>query len=142
MVEKSLEDFANRLTEVAFAVVTVEKALDALGGQSTFGFNCDPRHLGYQGVDYVEFIRRFGNPIYHVYMKDVYWSETATAASSSGQDHPDAEPCQLLRRIHYLGWDTRKMALLYGLFHVPYRCSGEEESCRVRISCEEGHCML
>ena len=29
-------------------------------GHRRFGFNYDPSHLGYQGVDYVKFIRAFG----------------------------------------------------------------------------------
>src|SRR5436305_13274865 len=43
-------------TEIAFDVVTAQRAIDALGGRATFGFNYDPSHLVYQGVDYVEFI--------------------------------------------------------------------------------------
>ena len=42
-------------------------------GHRRFGFNYDPSHLGYQGVDYVKFIRTFADRIYHVHMKDVWW---------------------------------------------------------------------
>jgi len=38
-----------------------------------FGFNYDPSHLGYQGVDYVKFIREFKDRIYHCHMKDAWW---------------------------------------------------------------------
>jgi hypothetical protein len=38
-----------------------------------FGFNYDPSHFGYQGVDYVAFIRKFADRIFHAHMKDVYW---------------------------------------------------------------------
>lgn len=61
-------------TEIAFDIVTAQRAIEALGGRKEFGFNYDPSHLGYQGVDYVEFIRIFRERIYHVHMKDVYWS--------------------------------------------------------------------
>jgi sugar phosphate isomerase/epimerase len=61
-------------TEIAFDIVTAERAIQAVKGHKRFGFNYDPSHLGYQGVDYVEFIRRFRDRIYHVHMKDVYWS--------------------------------------------------------------------
>jgi len=71
-------------TEIAFDIVTAERAVDALGGRKTFGFNYDPSHLGYQGVDYVEFIRRFRDRIYHVHMKDVYWSNAPTTAGVFG----------------------------------------------------------
>ncbi len=39
-------------TEIAFDIATAERAVAALGGRSAFGFNFDPSHLGYQGVDY------------------------------------------------------------------------------------------
>ena len=35
-----------------------------------FGFNFDPSHLIWQGVDPVEFIRTFADRIYHVHVKD------------------------------------------------------------------------
>ena len=63
-------------TEIAFDIVTAERAIRALKGRKEFGFNYDPSHLGYQGVDYVQFIREFGDRIYHAHMKDVYWSPT------------------------------------------------------------------
>ncbi|MDQ3815917.1 MAG: sugar phosphate isomerase/epimerase [Armatimonadota bacterium] len=62
-------------TEIAFDLVTAERAIEALGGRTTFGFNYDPSHFGYQHVAYVDFIRKFRDRIYHVHMKDVYWSE-------------------------------------------------------------------
>ena len=61
-------------TEIAFDIVTAEKALKALDYHPSFGFNYDPSHMGYQGVDYVAFIRRFSERIYHVHLKEVYWS--------------------------------------------------------------------
>jgi len=71
-------------TEIAFDIVTAEYAVKALGGRKEFGFNFDPSHLGYQGVDYVGFIRRFGDRIYHSHMKDVYWSPRPTEAGVFG----------------------------------------------------------
>jgi sugar phosphate isomerase/epimerase len=63
-------------TEIAFDIVTAERALEAVGHREAFGFNYDPSHLGYQGVDYVAFIERLGERIYHVHMKDAWWSNT------------------------------------------------------------------
>ena len=60
-------------TEIAFDIVTSQKAIAALDGDATFGFNYDPSHLGYQGVDYVKFIRTLSDRIYHVHMKDAWW---------------------------------------------------------------------
>ena len=71
-------------TEIAFDLASAERALETLDNRKTFGFNYDPSHLGYQGVDYVGFIRRFSDRIYHVHMKDVYWSPTPRLAGVFG----------------------------------------------------------
>jgi len=57
-------------TEIAFDLITAERALEALGHREEFGFNFDPSHLIWQGVDPVEFLRAFGDRIHHVHMKD------------------------------------------------------------------------
>jgi len=58
-------------TEIAFDLVTAERALEAVGRREEFGFNFDPSHLVWQGVDPVEFLRTFADRIYHVHVKDV-----------------------------------------------------------------------
>jgi sugar phosphate isomerase/epimerase len=60
--------------EIAFDVASAERALESLGGHPAFGFNYDPSHFAYQNVDYVAFIDRFGDRIFHAHMKDVWWS--------------------------------------------------------------------
>ena len=92
-LEKGYEDFARRFvpileafdqvnvnfalevhpTEIAFDIASSQRALKALKGHKRFGFNYDPSHLGYQGVDYVSFIRTFADRIFHVHMKDAWW---------------------------------------------------------------------
>jgi sugar phosphate isomerase/epimerase len=57
-------------TEIAFDIYSAEKALEAVGRREEFGFNFDPSHLIWQGVDPVEFIRYFPDRQYHVHMKD------------------------------------------------------------------------
>ena len=57
-------------TEIAFDIYTAERALEALGNRPEFGFNFDPSHLIWQGVDPVAFIRAFPDRIYHVHIKD------------------------------------------------------------------------
>ena len=60
-------------TEIAFDIASAHRALEAVGHHRRFGFNYDPSHLGYQGVDYVKFIREFGPRIFHVHVKDAWW---------------------------------------------------------------------
>jgi sugar phosphate isomerase/epimerase len=60
-------------TEIAFDTASAERALKAVNNHKRFGFNYDPSHLGYQGVDYIKFIRNFPDRMYHVHMKDVWW---------------------------------------------------------------------
>jgi sugar phosphate isomerase/epimerase len=60
------------------------RALAAVDHHKRFGFNYDPSHLGYQGVDYIGFIGEFGARIHHVHMKDVYWSPRPTPAGVFG----------------------------------------------------------
>jgi sugar phosphate isomerase/epimerase len=60
-------------TEIAFDIASAQRALTAVKNHKRFGFNYDPSHLGYQGVDYVKFIRTFADRIFHAHMKDVWW---------------------------------------------------------------------
>jgi len=57
-------------TEIAFDIITAERALNAIGRRETFGFNFDPSHLYWQMVDPVCFLNEFSDRIYHVHMKD------------------------------------------------------------------------
>jgi sugar phosphate isomerase/epimerase len=57
--------------QLAFDLCSAERLLDALGGREEFGFLFDASHLHWQGVDPVEFLRRFRDRIYHVHVKDV-----------------------------------------------------------------------
>jgi sugar phosphate isomerase/epimerase len=56
--------------QIAFDYYSAEMALDALTGREEFGFTFDPSHLHWQGIDPAEFVRRFGDRIYHVHVKD------------------------------------------------------------------------
>ncbi len=92
-IQKGFDDFAERFgpildafeaedvyfglevhpTEIAFDIASSQRALEAVGHHKRFGFNYDPSHLGYQGVDYVKFIREFAGEIHHAHMKDAWW---------------------------------------------------------------------
>ncbi len=80
-------------TEIAFDISSAARAVEEIKGHPRFGFNFDPSHLGYQGVDYVAFIRQFRDRIFHTHMKDVYWSSRPTRAGVFGGHlnfgHPD-----------------------------------------------------
>jgi sugar phosphate isomerase/epimerase len=58
-------------TEIAFDYYTAEKLLKKFCYHPSLGFNFDPSHLVWQGVDPVIFLRDFKDYIYHVHMKDV-----------------------------------------------------------------------
>jgi sugar phosphate isomerase/epimerase len=88
-------------TEIAFDLVTAERAVEAVGSRAAFGFNFDPSHLGYQGVDYVAFLERFADRIYHVHMKDVWWSHTPRGSGVFGGHLPFGD------RRRY--WDFRSL---------------------------------
>ena len=57
-------------TEIAFDFVHGRAGAEALDRREEFGFNFDPSHLLWQGVDPVEFLRAFPDRIYHVHVKD------------------------------------------------------------------------
>lgn len=57
--------------QLAFDLYTAEVVLEVLAGREEIGFAIDPSQLHWQGVDPVEFLRRFPERIYHVHIKDV-----------------------------------------------------------------------
>ncbi|MCA9102987.1 MAG: sugar phosphate isomerase/epimerase, partial [Planctomycetales bacterium] len=87
-------------TEIAFDLHTARRALEAIDHREEFGFNFDPSHLIWQGVDPVEFIRAFPDRIYHVHMKDaIVTLDGRSGILSSHLDFGDP------RR----GWDFRSL---------------------------------
>jgi sugar phosphate isomerase/epimerase len=128
MIEAGFRDFADRWTpildvfdevgvkfalevhptEIAFDISSAERALEAVGRREAFGFNYDPSHLAYQGVDCVAFIRTFADRIYHAHMKDVWWSEVPTRSGVFGGHLPFGHPDR--------HWDFRSV----GRGNVPF----------------------
>ena len=79
-------------TEIAFDIASAERAVEAVKGHKRFGFNYDPSHLEYQGVDYVKFLYTFAERIYHVHMKDA-WSDSGDGTVGVFGGHTDfADP--------------------------------------------------
>lgn len=105
--EKENVNFALEVhpTEIAFDIVSAQRAIDAVKNHKRFGFNFDPSHLGYQGVDYVKFIYTFGskdpakNRIYHSHVKDAWWGKGDGTVGVFGGHTTFADP----RRA----WDFR-----------------------------------
>jgi sugar phosphate isomerase/epimerase len=79
-------------TEIAFDIASAQRAVEAVKGHKRFGFNYDPSHLGYQHVDYVKFIRTFPDRIYHVHMKDAWWSDVPRPSGVFGGHLPFGHP--------------------------------------------------
>lgn len=142
MIDRGYQDFADRWipildeferqgvryglevhpTEIAFDIASAERVLEAVNHHPAFGFNYDPSHLGYQGVDYVAFIYRFSERIFHVHIKDAKWSDVPKEAgvfgghiafgdrrrfwdfASPGRGDTNFEEIiRALNRIHYTG---------------------------------------
>jgi sugar phosphate isomerase/epimerase len=130
-------------TEIAFDVASAERALDAVGRRKAFGFNYDPSHFGYQGVDYLAFIERFADRIYHVHMKDVWWSDTPKPSGLYGGHlafgHPDRfwDFRSLGRgRISFEGVIRRLNAAQYdGPLSVEWEDSGMDREHGAREAC-------
>ena len=57
-------------TEIAYNIEMAEQALKTIGNRPEYGFNFDPSHLVWQGIDPVVFIKRLGKSIYHAHAKD------------------------------------------------------------------------
>jgi sugar phosphate isomerase/epimerase len=88
-------------TEIAFDFASAHRALISVKHHKRFGFNYDPSHLGYQGVDYVRFIREFGGRIFHAHMKDVWWGHGDGTVGVFGGHTQFSDP----RRF----WDFRSL---------------------------------
>ncbi|HEV2456356.1 MAG TPA: sugar phosphate isomerase/epimerase [Verrucomicrobiae bacterium] len=88
-------------TEIAFDIASAHRALDSVKHHKRFGFNYDPSHLGYQGVDYVRFIREFGDRIFHAHMKDVWWGHGDGTVGVFGGHTQFSDPSRF--------WDFRSL---------------------------------
>jgi sugar phosphate isomerase/epimerase len=58
-------------TEIAFDLYTAARLLKTFRRRPTLGFNFDPSHFLWQGLEPHLFIREFPDRIYHVHVKDV-----------------------------------------------------------------------
>ena len=84
-------------SEIAYDHWTSVRALEAIGHREAFGFNWDPSHMMWQGVDPVDFIVDFADRIYHVDCKDTRLRPSTGRSGVLGSHLPWGDP----RR----GWD-------------------------------------
>ena len=84
-------------SEIAYDHWTSVRALEAIEHRSAFGFNWDPSHMLWQGVDTVSFITDFADRIFHVDCKDTRIKPPTGRSGVLGSHLPWGDP----RR----GWD-------------------------------------
>lgn len=130
-------------TEIAYDMYTAERALDAVGHHPAFGFNFDPSHLIWQGMDPAKFIDRFPDRIFHVHMKDaavtldgtsgILGSHLAFGDSRRGWDfrsvgRGDVNFEEIIRALNRCGYD--------GPLSVEWEDCGMDREHGARESCE------
>ena len=124
-------------TEIAYDIYTSQRALDAIKGHPSFGFNFDPSHFIHQFINPVFFLETFPDRIFHVHVKDSRIQLTGrNSILSSHLDFGDSRrgwdfvsPCRgdvkwdpivrTLNRIGYKGplsieWEDSRMDREYG----------------------------
>ncbi|MFZ4893882.1 sugar phosphate isomerase/epimerase family protein [Plantibacter sp. Mn2098] len=84
-------------SEIAYDYWTSVRTLEAIDRREAFGFNWDPSHMMWQGIDPVAFIIDFKDRIYHVDCKDTRVRPANGRAGVVGSHLPWGDP----RR----GWD-------------------------------------
>jgi sugar phosphate isomerase/epimerase len=57
-------------TEIAYDIITANRAMEAVKSHPAFGFNFDPSHFIHQFINPVAFIEEFPKRIFHCHMKD------------------------------------------------------------------------
>jgi len=130
-------------TEIAFDLFTAKRAIAALKRRrKTFGFNFDPSHLLWQGIDPVKFIEEFPDRIYHVHMKDaattldgrtgILSSHLDFGAQNRGWDfrslgHGEVDFEEIIRALNRIGYD--------GPLSVEWEDSGMDREHGAREAC-------
>ncbi|MET0302995.1 MAG: sugar phosphate isomerase/epimerase, partial [Microbacteriaceae bacterium] len=125
-------------SEIAYDHWTSVRTLEAIGHREAFGFNWDPSHMMWQGVDTIGFISDFADRIYHVDCKDtrlrsgtgragilgshLAWGDPRRGwdfVSTGHGDVPWEDAFRALRHIGYSGpisveWEDAGMDRLHG----------------------------
>lgn len=125
-------------SEIAYDYWSSKRALEALDRRAAFGFNWDPSHMMWQGIDPVGFIMDFAERIYHVDCKDtrlrpangragvlgshLAWGDPRRGwdfVSTGHGDVPWEDAFRALRAVGYSGpisieWEDAGMDRLHG----------------------------
>ncbi|MGI5923184.1 MAG: sugar phosphate isomerase/epimerase family protein [Lentisphaeria bacterium] len=130
-------------TEIAFDLYSAKRALAALKNRPAFGFNFDPSHLLWQGVDPVAFLREFPDRIYHVHVKDasvtldgrsgILSSHLNFGQPNRGWDfrspgHGDVNFEEIIRELNRIGYN--------GPLSVEWEDSGMDRDYGAKDACE------
>ena len=130
-------------TEIAFDFYTAKRAIDAIGGRKSFGFNFDPSHLLWQMVDPAAFVYEFPDRIFHTHMKDaalqlngrsgILASHLAFGHLGRGWDfrslgHGDVKFEEIIRALNHAGYT--------GPLSVEWEDCGMERFAGAKEACE------
>ncbi|MDO8512889.1 MAG: sugar phosphate isomerase/epimerase family protein [bacterium] len=107
-------------TEIAFDTFSAQRTLKVLETFPAFGFNFDPSHLNYQGVDPALFLYLLGERVWHTHIKDVQWGKGDGRIGVFGGHAPFGDPSRY--------WDFRSPgrgmvdfeAIMVALNHIGY----------------------
>ncbi len=106
--------------EQAYNIETSEQAIKAVNGKKEFGFNFDPSHLVWQGIDPVVFIKKFGDRIYHCHAKDAELVKENVAVSGVIPTGAWRRPGRGFR-FRVVGWgDVEWKRVMTALLEVGY----------------------
>ena len=124
-------------TEIAFDYYTAKKLLETFNYRETLGFNFDPSHLIWQGVNPTIFLRDYIDRVYHVHMKDaavtldgkagilgshIEFGETIRRWNFRSLGHGDVNFEEIIRELNAGGyngplsveWEDSGMERVYG----------------------------
>lgn len=124
-------------TEIAFDYYTAERILKEFDYRDTLGFNYDPSHLLWQGVNTSIFLRDFIKRIFHVHMKDaavtldgkagilgsfITFGDTTRGWNFRSLGHGDVNFEEIIRELNRGGyegplsveWEDSGMERIYG----------------------------
>ncbi|MGE5623634.1 MAG: sugar phosphate isomerase/epimerase family protein [Methanocella sp.] len=97
-------------TEIAFDYYTAQRLLKEFNGRPTLGFNFDPSHLLWQGMEPHLFARDFADRVYHVHMKDaIVTLDGRTGILGSHIDFGDARRGWNFRSLGHGGVDFEEI---------------------------------